>query len=80
MDVERQGDALGQFEQVVEDHFTKREREAARDLLHDAFYLLPWELQDLYLGVVELYRERKWAQASALFEEWLDQAREYGLV
>lgn len=80
MDIERPSDALEQFEQVVEERFSLRERQAAMDLLRDAFHLLPWELQDLYLGVVELYRERKWAQASALFEEWLDQARELGLV
>ncbi len=46
----------------------------------DAFGLLPLELQDLYLGVVELYRQGKREQASKLFEEWMDQAKELGLI
>ena len=80
MATDKPEDIIGQLAQVVEEHLAKREQEAARDLICDAFSLLPLELQDLYLGVVELYREGKREQASKLFEEWMDQAKELGLI
>jgi len=73
-------DILEQLAQVAEERFAKREQEAARDLISGAFSLLPLELQDLYLGVVELYRQGKLEQASRLFDEWMDQAKELGLI
>ena len=39
-------DILKQFAQVVEERFEKHEREAARDLIQNAFGFLPWELQE----------------------------------
>jgi len=80
MEADRLDDSLEQATQVVAERFTLWEREAARDLIQDAFYLLPWELQDLYLGVVELYRQGKLGESAKLFEEWLDQARELDLI
>jgi len=48
--------------------------------LRAGFGLLPLELQDLYFDMVDLYREGKREQAAELFEEWLAQARELGLI
>ncbi len=66
--------------QVVNEQFARREREAALDLIRSSFALLPWELQELYQGVAELYRKGKREESSRLFQEWLDQARDMGLV
>ena len=41
--------------QVVGDHLARREREAAQDLIRNAFPILPWDLQDLYQDYLELY-------------------------
>jgi hypothetical protein len=41
---------------------------------------LPDELQEMYYDVVELHRQRKFKESSDLFEEWMDQARELGLI
>lgn len=73
-------DMIEQFAQVAQQRFARCEQETARDLIRDAFSLLPLELQDLYLGVVELYRQGRLEQASRLFEEWTDQAKELGLT
>jgi len=80
MDIEASGDILEQFARVAEEHFTKLEREAARDLIESAFNLLPWELQEGYWQVVELYREGKIEEASKAWEEWMEEARELGLI
>lgn len=80
MDMEASEDILKQFAQVAEEHFTKLEREAARDLIENAFDLLPWELQEGYWQVMELYRERKLEEASKAWEEWMEEARELGLI
>lgn len=80
MEADKTEGTLEQAAQIIEEQFARREREAARDLLQDAFVFLPPELQDLYYGVVELYRAGKWREASELFEEWLDQARELDLL
>ena len=80
MAADRPDDIVDRLSQVAEEHFAAREREAARELIRDGFYSLPMELQDLYLDVVELYREGKREEASERFEEWLDQARELGLI
>lgn len=80
MATDKPEDIMGQLTQVVEEHLAKREQEAAKYLIRDAFSPLPPELQDLYLGVVELYRQGKRQQASKLFEEWTDQAKDLGLI
>ncbi len=72
-------DILKQFAQVAEERFEKHEREAARDLLQH-FDFLPWELQEKYWEVVELYREGKRAEASRAWEEWMEEARELDLI
>lgn len=80
MGVDRSEDVLKQFAQVAEEHFAKHEREAAKDLIQNAFDFLPWELQEGYWRVVELYRERKISEAAKAWEEWMAQARELGLI
>ena len=73
-------DIVGRLVQVAEKRFAAQDREAAQDLLRAGFGLLPLELQDLYFDMVDLYREGKREQAAELFEEWLAQARELGLI
>jgi hypothetical protein len=71
---------VGRLVQVAENRFAAQDREAAQDLIRGGFGLLPMELQDLYFDMVDLYREGKREQAAELFEEWLAQARELGLI
>lgn len=66
--------------QVAGDHLERSERETAQDLLGDAFFALPWELQELYYDYLEMYRKGEREQASRLFEAWMDRARELGLI
>ena len=73
-------DTVGRLVRVGEKHFAAQEREAAQDLIRDAFMALPSELQELYYDVVELHRQRKFKESSDLFEEWMDRARELGLI
>ncbi len=80
MENDQPEDIIDRLVRVAENHFDAQEREAAHDLLRDGFALLPTELQDLYLDVTDLYREGKIEQAAELFEEWLAQARELGLI
>ena len=80
MDGNRPEDVVGQLVQVAENRFAAQDREAAQDLIRSGFGLLPLELQDLYFDMVDLYREGKREQAAELFEEWLAQARELGLI
>ena len=80
MDGDQPEDTLGRLVQVAENRFAAQDREAAQDLLRAGFGLLPLELQDLYFDMVDLYREGKREEAAELFEEWLAQARELGLI
>jgi hypothetical protein len=73
-------EAVDRLVRVGEKHFAAEERDAAWDLIRDAFGALPWELQDLYLTYVETYNSGQREKASELFEKWLDQARELGLI
>jgi hypothetical protein len=73
-------DTVNRLVRVAEKHFAAEEREAAQDLIRDAFMALPDELQEMYYDVVELHRQRKFKESSDLFEEWMDQARELGLI
>ncbi len=80
MDGDQPGDIINRLVQVAEKRFAAQDREAAQDLIRTGFGLLPLELQDLYFDMVDLYREGKREQAAELFEEWLAQARELGLI
>lgn len=80
MDDNRPDDIVGRLVQVAENRFAAQDREAAQDLIRSGFGLLPLELQDLYFDMVDLYREGKLEEASEVFEEWLAQARELGLI
>jgi len=80
MDGDQPEGILDRLVQVAENRFAAQDREAAQDLIRDGFGLLPWELQDLYFDMVDLYREGKREQAAELFEEWLAQARELGFI
>ena len=73
-------DIVGRLVQVAEKRFAAHDREAAQDLIRAGFGLLPLELQDLYFDMRDLYREGKREEAAELFEEWLGQARELGLI
>jgi hypothetical protein len=73
-------DTMGRIVRVAEKHFAAQEREAANDLIRDAFFALPQDLQEMYYDVVELHRQRKFKESSDLFEKWMDQARELGLI
>ncbi len=73
-------EVVGRIVRVAEKHFAAEEREAANDLIHDAFFALPQDLQEMYYDVVELHRQRKFKESSDLFEEWMDRARALGLI
>jgi hypothetical protein len=73
-------DILAQFDQVAEERFQQLELEAARNLIRDALGFLPWELQDGYYHIMELYREGKRSEAAWYWQEWLAVAREMGLI
>jgi hypothetical protein len=69
-----------QIDHLVKSKFDQKEREAAWELIRDQYSLLPLELQDLYSDVQDLYRRGKFEEASALFEQWMDEARDMGLI
>ncbi len=73
-------ETVGRIVRVAEKHFAAQEREAANDLIQDAFFALPEDLQEMYYDVVELHRQQKFKESSDLFEEWMDRARELGLI
>jgi hypothetical protein len=80
MDGDQPGDIVDRLVQVAENRFAAQDREAAQDLIRTGFGLLPLELQDLYFDMVDRYREGRREEAAELFEEWLAQARELGLI
>ncbi len=73
-------DVFSQALAVADEHFAQLELEAARSLIFDAFAMLPWELQDDYRDVQDLYREGKLEQANLAWDAWMDKAREMGLI
>jgi hypothetical protein len=68
------------MEDVVNQEFERQEREAAQDLLQYGYHFLPYELKELYDEVAELHRRGQFKESSRLFEDWMDQARELGLI
>ena len=80
MDGDPPEDIVDRLVRVAENRFAAQDREAAQDLIRDGFGLLPLELQDLYFDMVDRYREGRREEAAELFEEWLAQARELGLI
>jgi len=80
MDGDQPEGILDRLVQVAENRFAAQEREAAQDLILTGFGWLPLELQDLYFDMRDLYREGRREEAAELFEEWLAQARELGLI
>ena len=80
MDGDQPEGILDRLVQVAENRFAAQDREAAQDLIRGGFGLLPLELQDLYFDMQDLYREGRREQAAELFEEWLAQARDLGLI
>jgi len=80
MEEESERHILESIGNIINQEFDKQERQAANDLIQGAFPALPEELQEMYLEVRELHRQGKFEQASSLFEEWMDLAREMGLI
>lgn len=68
------------MEDVVNQEFERQEREAAQDLIREGYSVLPYELRELYDEVRELHRRGRFEESSRLFEEWMVQAREMGLL
>lgn len=68
------------MEDIVNQEFARQEREAARELLRSGYRFLPFELKDLYVEVTQLHRQGKFEESSRLFEEWMDEARDMGLI
>jgi hypothetical protein len=73
-------DILTQALNIADDHYAELELDAARSLIRDAFVVLPYELQEGYREVQDLYRERKFVQANRAWEAWMDTARGMGLI
>lgn len=73
-------DILGQMAQVADEHFAYLERDNARRLILGAFGALPWDLQQDYLDVQDLYRMRRLREANLAWEEWMKKARDMGLL
>jgi len=73
-------DLANKLDRLVASHFAEKEREAAWELIRDHYNMLPQELQDLYSDVQDLYGQGRFEDASALFEQWLDEARDLGLI
>ncbi len=79
MEPEETNELLEQVAQVIDERFAKHYEEAARDLIYN-LNALPWELQEKYWEYAEFYHEGKRAEASKAWAEWIEQARELGLI
>lgn len=71
---------VNELNRVVSSHFARKEREDARDLIQNSFAFLPFELQELYQDITHLYRAGKHEEASKMFEQWMEEARDLGLI
>ena len=76
----QQNPIQGWMEDIVNQEFARQEREAAREILRSGYRFLPYELRDLYAEVAQLHRQGKFEESSRLFEEWMDEARDMGLI
>ncbi len=73
-------DILRQALDIADEHYATLELDAARSLIRDAFEALPYELQESYWEVQDLYRERKLVHANRAWDAWMDTARGMGLI
>ncbi len=73
-------DILSQAGQIAHEHFGLLERENARRLIEHAFDALPWELQQDYYDVQELYRMRRLKDSNLAWDLWMEKARGMGLL
>jgi hypothetical protein len=73
-------DVLRQALYVADEHFAQLELQSARMLIFGAFEALPYELQEGYWEVQDLYSERKLVQANRAWDAWMDKARGLGLI
>jgi hypothetical protein len=73
-------DVLRQALYVADEHFAQLELNSARMLIRDAFEALPYELQEAYWEVQDLYSERRLVQANRAWDDWMDKARGFGLI
>ncbi len=73
-------DILVEAANIAGEHYAQLELDAARSLIRDAFGILPWELQEYYQDVQELYRLGKLAEANLAWDLWMDKARDMGLI
>ncbi len=80
MESRQADDILRQALDIADEHYAELELDAARSLIRDAFDALPYELQEGYWEVQDLYRERKLVQANRAWDVWMDTARGMGLI
>ena len=73
-------DILNQAAAIANEHYAYLELDAARDLIRDAFALLPWELQEDYRDIQALYRMGKLEAANRAWDAWMENARDWGLI
>lgn len=73
-------DILSEAAEVAGERFARLELDAARDLIRDALAFLPWELQEAYARVLELYDQGRRSEAGAAWQEWMAMARDMGLI
>jgi len=80
MDYDENNPIQERMEDIINQEFARQEREAAKDLLQYGYHLLPFELIDLYDEISELHRSGRIEESSEMFDEWMDQARDMGLI
>ncbi len=73
-------DVLWQAAQVVDDHYAELELDDARSLIEGAFGALPWDLQEDYREIQDLYRQGKLREANFAWDLWMEKARDMGLL
>lgn len=71
---------LDEFLDVANERWAKLDLDAARSLILDAFALLPWDLQEDYREIQELYHAGHLVEAGQAWDAWMDKAREMGLI
>ncbi len=71
---------LDEFSNIANERWAELELEAARSLILGSFAALPWDLQEDYHEIQELYRARRLVEAGQAWDAWMDKARERGLI